>query len=198
MKFNTLRDSYDKIAEWWTQAQSGNPEYGMNFIRRAMSHAIEGGTALDIGCGGTGRVIGECINRGFEVIGIDVSLEMINLAKDKYPHAGLINIDFMNWETNRKFDLIIAWDSIFHAPRIHQISITRKMCSLLNNQGILIFTAGGVEGERSGIMHGVKFYYGSLDYKNYINIVEEMKCKTILMERDQFPMDHMVLICQKQ
>ena len=61
------------------------PEYGMEYIRKAMGYAKKNSKFLDIGCGGTGRTIDEAIKRDFDITGIDVSSEMIKLAKTIHP-----------------------------------------------------------------------------------------------------------------
>lgn len=66
-----------------------------------------------LGCGGTGRVIKEALKNEFEVTALDVSSEMVQLTKEKYPEIKLLNVDFLDWgSTNEQFDLIIAWDSL--------------------------------------------------------------------------------------
>jgi predicted TPR repeat methyltransferase len=197
MSFKDLGENYNKIAEWWTNAQMKNPEFGMEYVRKAMRYAKKKSNMLDIGCGGTGRVIEEALNREFIVTGIDVSSKMIQLAKTKHPDINLINDDFIEWDTSEQFDLIIAWDSVFHAPVSLQKKVTIKMCDLLNAGGVLLFTAGAYAGETSGQMEGVLFEYGSIGYRGYLELIEEMKCKIILMEEDQYPSGHMVFICQK-
>ncbi len=172
-------------------------DYGMNHIQKAINLAPKNAKFLDIGCGSTGRIIDEALKKDFRVTGIDISSEMINLAQKNHHDVEFIHNDFVEWKSPEHYDLIIAWDSIFHAPKNHQSKATRKMCNLLNKNGILLFTAGGIEDERSGYMEGVKFEYGSLSYLHYLNIIEEMGCKIILMESDQYPLDHMVFICQK-
>ncbi len=192
-----LGKNYNKIASWWTTTQLKNPEYGMGYVRKAMKYSKSNSKYLDIGCGSTGRTISEAIKHDFDITGIDVSSEMIRIAKTKHPNINLVNDDFIQWNTSEKYNLIIAWDSIFHAPKHLQEKITKKMCCLLETGGILLFTAGGIDGECAGNMEGVKFEYGSLSYLDYLNIIDEMSCKTILMESDQHPLNHMVFICQK-
>ena len=190
-------ESYNKIAEWWINAQMKNPEYGMAYIRKAMKYAKEKSKALDLGCGGTGRTINELLKHNHTVTGVDISSEMIRLAKLKHPHIHLVHADFISWRVEETFDLIIAWDSIFHAPRELQEKAVVKMCDLLNPGGILLFTAGSCAGEASGRMEGVLFEYGTIGYRGYLDLIEKMKCKIILMEEDQYPAGHMVFICQK-
>ncbi len=198
MNSKELGENYNRIAEWWTDTQMKKPEYGMEYIQKAMGYARKKSKFLDIGCGGTGRVIDEALKNDFEISGIDVSSEMIKLAKAKHPNVNFINGDFIEWETKDYFDLIIAWDSIFHAPLSLQKEVTMKMCSLLNPGGVLLFTGGSYTGEASGKMEGVLFEYGTIGYRGYLDIIEEMKCKIILMEEDQYPAGHIVFICQKQ
>ncbi len=189
--------NYNKIAKWWTATQMKRPEYGMAYIQKAMDHAKRNAVFLDVGCGGTGRVIDEALNSDFQVTGIDVSSEMIRLAKDRHPDINFINDDFIAWETCDHFDLIIAWDSLFHTPVSLQGAATRKMCDLLNPGGVLLFTGGAYAGEASGNMEGVLFEYGTIGYRETLELFDDMDCKIILMEEDQFPAGHMVFICQK-
>ncbi len=193
-----LGKAYNKIAEWWTNTQLKNLEYGMEYICKAMGFSKENSKFLDIGCGGTGRVISEALKHNFQITGIDVSSEMIKLAKTKHPDITFINEDFIKWETTCKYDLIIAWDSTFHAPMHLQEDVTIKMCSLLNPEGILLFTSGAYAGEASGKMVGVLFEYGTIGYRGYLDVIEQMGCKIILIEEDQYPSGHLVIICQKQ
>ena len=116
MNSKELGKNYDKIATWWT-AQMNGSDYGMKYIRKAMSHSKKNSRVLDIGCGSNGRTIDEALKNDFEIIGIDVSAEMIRIAKDRHPDVYFINDDFVEWTTSETFNLIIAWDSIFHAPK---------------------------------------------------------------------------------
>lgn len=198
MNSKDLGENYNKIAKWWVKAQMENPQYGMKYVRKAIKYTKKKSKALDIGCGGTGRVIDELLKHDFVITGIDVSSEMIRLAKSKHPDINFINDDFITWDTKEQFDLIIAWDSIFHAPKNLQEEVTRKMCSLLKSSGILLFTGGAYAGETKGKMKAVLFEYGTIGYQGYLEVIEDSNCKIILMEEDQYPEGHMVFICQKK
>ena len=198
MNSKKLGENYNKIAEWWIKAQNKDNEYGMEYIRKAIKYAKEKSKVLDIGCGGTGRTINEFLKYDFSVTGIDVSSEMIRLVKLRHPNVNFIHADFISWNVEDTFDLIIAWDSIFHTPKELQEEATVKMCHLLNPGGILLFTAGSYAGETKGKMNGVLFEYGTIGYRGYLKVIEKMKCKIILMEENQYPAGHMVFMCQNK
>jgi len=194
MNAEDLGRNYDKIADWW-EGNHKDSSYGVNYVVRAIQKSKTRNKALDVGCGSGGRIIDTILAAGYDLTGIDVSSGMTEIAKSKQPEVTFINADFMTWHSDEEFDLIIAWDSIFHAPRSLQKSVIEKLCLHLAPDGILLFTCGGFDGEVSGEMKGVPFEYGSLSYLEYLEIVKNSDCETVTMERDQ--PKHMVFICRK-
>ena len=69
MNSQELGKNYNKIAERWT-AQMKDSDYGMNYVRKAISLAKKNSKVLDIGCGSTGRIIDEALRNNFEIIGL--------------------------------------------------------------------------------------------------------------------------------
>jgi hypothetical protein len=63
--------------------------------------------------------------------------------------------------------------------------------------GVALFTAGGVNGERRAEMFGQGFAYSSLDDAEYLSIIRSAGLTCILMERDQFPEDHVVFVARR-
>ena len=102
--------------------------------------------------------------------------------------------DICEWQPLKQYDVVIAWDSIFHVPYSEQRRVVGKLCNALASGGGILFTAGGVDGEIIGQMHGQDFYYSSLMEEKYLKIMRENGCKCVLMERDQHPEEHVVFI----
>ena len=184
---------YDKIASWWNE-QLRESSFGMPFVQRAIGLSTNRGKALDVGCGSGGRVITALLQAGFQVTGLDVSAAMVELARKQHPGSCFIHDDICEWEPREQYDLIIAWESIFHAPYDAQSRVLRKLCAALANGGVLLFSAGGVDGEITGEMCNQFFYYSSLAQEEYLRILKDMGCRCILMERDQYPEEHVVFI----
>jgi hypothetical protein len=61
--------------------------------------------------------------------------------------------------------------------------LTQKLCQALANDGVIVFTAGGVDGEITGHMHGETFYYSSLAEQEYLKILARTGCRCVLMDR---------------
>jgi len=137
---------------------------------------------------------------GYKITALDASQGMLEIAKQKHTDVNFIYSDFLDWESEEAFDLVVAWDSIFHAPRREQASILFKLCAHLAPEGILIFTGGDEDGDIQGSdMQGVPFEYGSISYMKRLKIIEQSHCDIFIMERDQPPHPkHMVFICKRR
>jgi len=183
---------YDRIATWWN-AQEPELTSGIHFVQRAIKHCRKRENALDIGCGG-GRMITVLTNAGFQVTGIDVSEGMLEYARKRHADVEFIHADICEWQPRQRYDAVIAWDSIFHVPHTAQGAVVARLCDTVVAGGVVLFTAGGVDGEITGQMCEQDFYYSSLAEEEYLRIMQERGCKCVLMERDQYPEEHVVFI----
>lgn len=72
---------------------------------------------LDLGCG-TGWTTEFFAKRGYECVGVDISEDAIEYAKQYHSLEGKINyyvMDYENLQFNNKFDIVIFYDSLHHA-----------------------------------------------------------------------------------
>jgi len=67
----------------------------------------EGTTVLDLGCG-TGTLLVELERYGLRGIGIDLSSEMVDIARRKHPTLDFIVSDMCSLDLERKFDLVLC------------------------------------------------------------------------------------------
>jgi len=84
-----------------------------DFLGKLFSNKREGEvrTVLDLGCGTGGHAI-ELARRGFQVVGVDISVEMLSRAKERARQAG-VQIDFCHHDVRTmqlhdSFDASIA------------------------------------------------------------------------------------------
>ncbi|GGF04133.1 class I SAM-dependent DNA methyltransferase [Flavobacterium limi] len=196
----TNKDSYNKIVDSWIKARN-NAIVNKPIIQFAY-HINSKGTILDIGCG-TGMPIAKYLSdRNFSITGIDQSSKMIETAQS----AGIKNsvfhtCDFFDFETDKKFNGIIAWDSLFHFPKERQNEIYSKVYHLLAPGGYFLFTHGKEEDEHIDSMFGEQFYYSCLTKDFVLGLMKELgfeilfSIENFVEENDQ---RHWVVLARKK
>ena len=198
MDARTLGEHYTRIAGWWEDV-THDSAYGVEYVERAIRRVGRKGRALDVGCGSGGKIMDALLAAGFSLTALDVSEGMLSIARRKYADVHFVHADLLSWASDARFDLIVAWDSIFHTPSAEQGATIEKLCGQLAPEGVLLFTGSHTRGDIIGEdMQGVGFEYGSLDYLEYLRIMEACGCDFVLMERDQPDPRHVVYMGVKR
>lgn len=194
MNPNELGKKYDKIAAWWDQ-QHKQSFYGVQPLRRALKFKPKGNKALDIGCGSGGRLIKLLEQHDYDITGIDVSEAMLHIAKLHHPNSSFVQQDICTWQTNERYDFIVAWDSIFHVPFKEQNLVIDKICNLLKKDGVLIYTFGDAIGEHTDEWRDDIFYYSSIGIKQNTQQLLQNNLSLLHLEIDQ--KKHVFVIAKK-
>jgi SAM-dependent methyltransferase len=189
--------SYDSIAHHWLE-----PHLATNGIRQhehALKFRPRGGLALDVGCGCSGRFLRLLQSHGYEVEGLDVSSQMLALAKTRNPNATFYHADVCEWMPAKRYDFITAWDSVWHVPMDRSESVLRKLCGALTSGGVFIWTTGGPDGpeEKRDSSMGPPVYYSVLGISKTLQTIADAGCICRHLEYDQLPEKHVFLIAQK-
>jgi len=190
--------SYDRIAHAWN-AETFRRDYGIAAHERAIAFAREKRHALDVGCGASGRLVDLLTGRGFAVEGLDLSERMLELARNRHPGVTFHHADIREWGLPRKYDLVSAWDSLWHVPLADQEAVLRKILRGLAPGGVFIFTMGGLDAPSEMVNSdmGVPMYYASPGIPRALAWIdaEESVCRHL--EYDQYPERHVCLIAQR-
>ena len=197
MQPSEIAASYDAIAERWLE-----PRLETNGIRQheqAVRFRAGGGRALDVGCGCSGRFTRLLERHGYEVEGLDVSTQMIALARARHPGVTFHQADVCVWTPPQPYDFITAWDSIWHVPQDRGEGVVRKLCEALTPGGVFLWTTGGTDGpgEKRDAAMGPPMYYSVPGIPRTLQIVADAGCVCRHLEYDQFPEPHVFLIAQK-
>ena len=189
-----VAESYDQLADQWLEVS----RYGFDQIERAIAFTTNRGVALDVGCG-TGRMFELLTQHGFRIDGIELSSKMIGLAKERNSEARLFHDDISRWNFPQSYDLILAWDSIWHVPLDQQECVLRKLCRGLSSGGVFIFTTGGLDEptEKQDSCMGPLMYNSVLGISRSIQVLVEAGCKCRHLEYDQHRENHVYIIVQK-
>ena len=139
------------------------------------------------------------MNHGFEVEGLDISPRMIGLAKQRRADVQFHHADICEWEFPRKYDLISAWDSIWHLPLADQEPVLEKILRALKDGGVCILTTGGLDAptEKVDVAMGPQMYYSTLGIPHTLRLMSETGCICRHLEYDQYPESHLYVIAQR-
>ncbi len=142
MDIEKVKSFFDIHASSWDERQRRNEDV-INLILDK-SEVREGCTVLDVACG-TGVLIGDYFNRkAASVTGIDISSEMIRLAKDKFPGVNFICDDAQFCDFAESFDVIMIYNAFPHFSDPDKLfaNLTDRL-----NQGGRLTVAHGISEE---------------------------------------------------
>ncbi|AXT38617.1 class I SAM-dependent methyltransferase [Alteromonas sp. BL110] len=160
----------------------------------------EYGYALDIGCGCTNRFVPIIESNGLTYEGIDVSRDMLAIAKSQLPAHTFYCADVCTFTLTKHYSFISAWDSFWHIPLTQQEPLLKKLMNHLNDGGVLLFSCGGTyeSGQHTNEVMGPEVYYASLGLHRYLEILMEAGGFIRHVEFDQHPEQHTIIIVQKR
>lgn len=97
-------------------------------------------SCLDLGCG-TGNITTKLDREDRYLLGVDLSEEMLQLAKEKNNHIHYQQADMTTFKTNQKFDVVLCLcDSLNYVLGFEKQKQVLENCyKHLNNDGILVF-----------------------------------------------------------
>ncbi|PWT72068.1 MAG: class I SAM-dependent methyltransferase [Proteobacteria bacterium] len=168
------RAAYDSIASDWDAARTELSADERRLIDLILDAADPGSEVLDLGCG-TGRPIGEYVlKRGFSMTGIDQSSRMLQVARQRLPEGQWVESRLEEFTAAGRYSAAIAWDSLFHIPRIHHIGIFLRLRSVLSLGCRFALTVGGSEHPPfTDTMFGERFFYDSHAPDTAIALLDE-------------------------
>ncbi len=114
--------SYDQLA--WTESIIATPEeYSEDtelFVRIIKEHSkIETKTLLHLGCGAGGNDY--IFKRHFKVTGIDISKDMLKVARKVNPEVTYYNNDMRSLKLDKRFDAVAIPDSIGYMTTVKDL-----------------------------------------------------------------------------
>ena len=132
-----VRTAYNRCAMDYAGQKRTTPGAELNLITERLAPSSN---ILDVGCG-AGIPVAQHLAETFSLTGIDISSNMIALAKKNVPTASFITADVMATEFPAgSFDAIVSFYAIFHIPRQEHLNLFRRFAQWLRPGGLLLFT----------------------------------------------------------
>lgn len=149
---------YDGLA--WVYNRHWGPRYAQQVLPALEKVLLERlpakSTILDLCCG-TGNLARALTERGFSVIGIDGSRQMVRLARENAPAAKFVVLDARKFRLPSRCDAVVSvFDSLNHMMRAEElVSVFHHAYRALKPGGEFVFDLNMEQGYRAR-WHGSK------------------------------------------
>jgi len=179
----TVQAGYDELAprfgEWMRNVE-GDP--WERFLEELASRLPEGAHVLDLGCGNGDKLAR--LAEEFEVTGVDLSAEQLQLAGARVPEAKLIHADFSELElAEESFDAVTAFYSIIHVPREAHAELFARILRWLKPGGLFLASLSHVGSpDRTEEWLGVQMFFSSFPAETNRRLVLEAGFELLIDE----------------
>jgi ubiquinone/menaquinone biosynthesis C-methylase UbiE len=163
--------AYNKIAGWFDRTRT-RALVELPYLDYLTGRLKEGASILDLGCGTGEPMLRYLVARHYEVLGVDASVAMIDIARARFPATRFEVGDMRALNLGRSFDAVIAWHSLFHLAPGDQRAMFQTFARLLEPGGVLMFTSGSDAGEVWSENGGESLYHASLAPAEYRSLLE--------------------------
>jgi cyclopropane fatty-acyl-phospholipid synthase-like methyltransferase len=195
--------AYDRAADKWLASR---PATLYRTVARLLDTKLAdlpaGARALDVGCGAGVPITRELVQRGFRCTGLDFSRELLAIARREVPSATYVFGDMRTVSSSAldaPFDLIVAWDSIFHVPRVDHALVFARFAEWLAPHGKILLSLGVSGGEFTSEMLGETFWYSGYEPEESARLLERAGLSVLHSEIDD-PQSrgHLAIVAEKR
>ncbi|MBQ3216582.1 MAG: class I SAM-dependent methyltransferase [Oscillospiraceae bacterium] len=138
MDKNEIAAFFDGCAPFWDGDMIRNEDVIAKILDNA--NVTAGAAVLDVACG-TGVLFPDYLKRGVaSLTAVDLSPEMVKIARKKFPQAEVILGDVEELKFDRKFDVIMVYNALPHFPEPERL--IKTLCPLLKSGGTLSIAHG--------------------------------------------------------
>lgn len=140
-KSDLVRAGYDRIASRYDEQR--DKEHSVRFLDRLDERLDAGSRILDLGCGAGVPVDRHLVDRGHDVIDLDISDAMLTLARRNVPEADYMIGDMGALrERDYSVDAVVSFFAVIHADRRRHEQLFRVIHSFLPQGGSILVTMG--------------------------------------------------------
>ncbi|QUR68101.1 class I SAM-dependent DNA methyltransferase [Mycobacterium spongiae] len=157
---------YQRHADAWSRDR-GDELREKPWLDRFLALLPPRPTVLDIGCGNGAPIARYLVEQQCRMTGVDAASAMIARCRDRFPEHEWLVADMRAVALHRRFDGIVAWNSLFHLPAEDQRQMFTTFGDHAAPGAAVMFTSGPAAGEQVGTYRGEPLYHASLDLDEY-------------------------------
>ena len=165
-----VRRGYDVCAASYDESRRTEPG---TELRGLTGRLNDGDAVLDIGCA-AGVPIARLLAARYRVTGVDISPEMVSLARRNVPTGSFLCADIMAVSLPpSSFDAVVALYSVFHLPRAEHQGLFQSVHQWLKPGGYLLCTLShhSEEGYTEPDFFGATMYWSNYGLAEYVDIL---------------------------
>jgi cyclopropane fatty-acyl-phospholipid synthase-like methyltransferase len=181
---------YDHIAGSFSELRTTLQPKEEEYLSLLVENTPPGSLILDLGCGTGQPIAAHLTERGFDIVGVDGSAAMLEMARAALPEYRWIHERIESVDFTEKFEAIICWDALFHLPRHEHEAIIQKMYRWLLPAGRMMVSSGGIVTGNEGFtdtMFGHEFFYDSLPPEEMVAAIQRAGFDIVLAEMCNLP-----------
>jgi 2-polyprenyl-3-methyl-5-hydroxy-6-metoxy-1,4-benzoquinol methylase len=180
---------WDRMAGKWDTPGVSLGEHDIVLLNKSEKYLSDRSAILDYGCA-TGSIVFELADKAREVYGLDISSNMIEIAKIKAAEQGVTNTHFIHGSifnetlVPESYDLILAF-SVLHL--VEEIPLVFRRINQLLKPGGLFISASPCLGKssfRNAFISVPLFLASSVGILPHINFFTESKLENYLHEEN--------------
>lgn len=142
-------------------------------IERTLSYVKKDNpSVLELGCG-NGRDAKEILKRTNHYLGLDLSGELVRIAKEKNPGGRFVEGDFDSFVFPNNLDVVFAFSSLLHADKASLERIFDGAYEALCDGGEMVMARGEFEDQS---FLSVCFFGNIFGFKNVEEVIDSRDC----------------------
>lgn len=157
-----VRAGYDAIGEGYHAWSHASP-VRIGLVQEVLDRLVDGSTILDLGCG-PGDPATRLLSQRHRVIGVDLSMVQLQLARRLAPRASLVQADLSDIAlAPASVDAVVSFYALGHLPAAEHRPLFGRIASWLRPGGLLLTSAPVSPGEdvEQGWL-GVPMFFGGI------------------------------------